>query len=111
MPRLMKLYIHQSLVGVGIATIFVAMLLAMNVGNIWYLATNTTEGPFAVLVLWAHFALLFAGVQFAISVMRLASEDDAPTGGTRIRPRRLVRVTAEAPSRVPRIGKRSLRQR
>ncbi|BBU57555.1 hypothetical protein KU6B_38200 [Mameliella alba] len=79
MPRIIRLYITQSLVGAGIATVFVAGLLVLDVGNLWHLATRTAIGPFAVLLLWVHCAAVFAAAQFAISVMRLGErETSAP---------------------------------
>ena len=105
MPKLIKLYITQSLIGLGIATCFVVLLLAFNVGNLWYLVTHTDVGPFAAFLLWAHFAVLCGGVQFAIRVMRLGHEDDqdtGPRGGTPVA--RPVRV--EATTRVPKVGRK-----
>jgi hypothetical protein len=104
MPRLIRLYILQSLLGVAVATAFVAGLFAFNVGNLWYLVTHTAAGPLAAFLLWAHFAVLFAGVQFAIRVMRMGEEEeteDGPRGGTPVR----LRV---AESSVPRAGRRGL---
>ncbi|MBY6118391.1 hypothetical protein [Mameliella alba] len=75
MPRIIRLYITQSLVGAGLATVFVAGLLVLDVGNLWHLATRTAIGPFAVLLLWVHCAAVFAAVQFAISVMRLGERE------------------------------------
>lgn len=95
MPRLVRLYISQSLIGIGLATVFVALLLVLDVANLWYLVTHTRGGILAAIVLWVHFAAVFAGVQFAISVMRLGEVEDDPEG-PRGGPPEPVRVTAHA---------------
>ncbi len=102
MPRIIRLYITQSLVGAGLATVFVAGLLMSNVGNLWHLVTHTGIGPFAVLLLWVQCAAVFAGAQFAISVMRLGERDGpaAPPRG----PRRPLPV--EVTSHLPRVGRK-----
>lgn len=75
MPRLIRLYITQCLIGFAIAALFVAGFLWFDVARLGYLASHTDAGPFAVLVLWLHLGLVFAGVQFGISIMRLAAKD------------------------------------
>ncbi|WP_305972592.1 MULTISPECIES: hypothetical protein [unclassified Mameliella] len=98
MPRIIRLFITQCLVGAGLATVFVAGLLALDVGNLWHLATHTGIGPFAVLLLWVHFAAVFAAAQFAISIMRLGerkpSASSPPRGPRRPVP---VEVTSQRP--------------
>ena len=85
MPKLVRLYITQSLWGFVIAALFVAGLLWFDVARLGYLATSTPSGPFAVFLLWAHMGLVFAAVQFAIAVMQLgqgdAPDDDGPRRG------------------------------
>jgi hypothetical protein len=105
MPKLVRLYITQSLWGFVIAALFVAGLLWFDVARLGYLATSTPSGPFAVFLLWAHMGLVFAGVQIAIAVMRLgqgdAPDDDGPRRG------RAVSVTLrieERPTTIPRCG-------
>ena len=105
MPRLVRLYISQSLLGFGIAAVFIAGLLWFDVGRLWYLATHADTGPFAVLLLWAHMGFIFAGVQFAIAVMRMAEPPGGGGGPGSLAPPRLIRV--EAHTRVPRSGRKS----
>jgi hypothetical protein len=84
MPKLVRLYITQTLVGFAVAGIFVALLLTLNVANLWHLVTHTSAGPLAVFLLWMFNGIVFSGVQFGISVMRMA-EPEEPGGGLRDR--------------------------
>ena len=83
MPKLVRLYIHQVLIGFAVSAAFVSMLLYANVGNLWHLVTSTSGGLVAVTMLWVFNGIVFAGVQFGISIMRLAREDDQGGGGRR----------------------------
>lgn len=100
MPQLIRLYIVQVLAGFGLAALFVGALLVYNVANLWHLVSTSPVGWIAVAMLFFANGIVFAGVQFAISIMRMA-EEDGPTGGRR-QPRvtgEPVRVTAEAVKR------------
>lgn len=103
MPKLIRLYITQVLIGFGIAAAFVAMLLYFNVANLWHLVSHSEAGLLAVFILWFANGIVFAGVQFAISIMRLKDDDDDQGGGRRDAIRvdmtRLVRVRQEAPAK------------
>ena len=82
MPKLIRLYIINVAIGFGIAAAFVAMLLYFNVANLWYLVTHSEIGWLAVLLLWLANGIVFAGVQFAIVIMKLKdSDNDEPRGG------------------------------
>lgn len=83
MPKLVRLYITQVLIGFGIAAAFVAMLLWFDVAGLWHLVSHDKAGVLAVIVLWFANGIVFAGVQFAIAIMRMAEPDDGPKGGTR----------------------------
>jgi hypothetical protein len=84
MPKLIRLYITQAAIGFGLAGVFVAMLLWFNIANLWHLVTHSDMGLLAVLVLWVSNGVVFGGVQFAISVMRMKDDDDdEPRGGHR----------------------------
>ena len=96
MPDLIKLYIRHSLIGFGIAAIFVAMLLYFNVQNLWTLISHDKSAVLAVFVLWVFNGGLFAAVQFAYAVMNLAEKPDGSGGGGRLR---AVRVDARASAR------------
>lgn len=84
MPKLVKLYIRNVLIGFAIAAAFVAMLLWFNVMNIWHLVTNSEAGVLAVFLLWFMHGIVFAGVQFAWAVMALAEKPNNRRGGTPI---------------------------
>ena len=86
MPRLVRMYITQVLIGFVISAAFVGVLLWFNVMNLWHLVTHSADGILAVILLWVFNGIVFAGVQFAISIMRLKDDDDdEPRGGHRQR--------------------------
>lgn len=86
MPRLIRLYITQVLIGFAISAAFVGMLLWLNVMNLWHLVTQSSEGILAVVVMWVLNGIVFAGVQFSIAIMRMAGANDSgPRGGQRQR--------------------------
>ncbi len=82
MPKLIRLYITQVLVGFAIAAVFVAGLLALNVAHLWDLVRNNDAGLMAVFLLWFMNGIVFAGVQFAWKVMSMAESDDGPRRGS-----------------------------
>lgn len=82
MPRLVSLYIKQVLIGFALSAGFVGMLLYANVGNLWHLISTSDMGWIAVAMLFMFNGIVFAGVQFAIVIMRM-EHDDRPKGGKR----------------------------
>ena len=100
MPKLVQLYIKQVLLGFGLSGLFVGGLLYTNVGNLWHLVTSSDIGLIAVIMLFMANGIIFAGVQFAIVIMRMGHEDDTPKGGKRqpIATDIPVRIAASAPS-------------
>ena len=102
MPKLIRLYIINVAIGFGLAAVFVGMLLWFNIANLWHLITHSEKGWLALLVLWIANGIVFAGVQFAIAVMRMKDDDDdEPRGGHRQRrmQRQPVRVPVRAQTR------------
>jgi len=83
MPRLIRLYIINVIIGFGIAAAFVAMLLYFNIANLWHLVSTSDVGLLAVIILWWSHGIVFAGVQFAIVVMGMKEDDDNGGGGKR----------------------------
>ncbi|MCB1337665.1 MAG: hypothetical protein KDK10_09520 [Maritimibacter sp.] len=101
MPELVRLYIKNVFFGFGLSALFVSALLYANVGNLWHLISTSNVGWIAVVMLVFFNGVVFAGVQFAISIMRMEAQDDDPQGGKRVPvatniPAR-VKVAAEAP--------------
>ncbi len=94
MPKLVRLYIKQILIGFGLSAIFVSALLYTNVANLWHLVTSSEIGWIAVAMLFLFNGLVFAGVQFAIVIMQMEGSDDGPKGG------RKVPVATNIPARV-----------
>ncbi|SDJ92554.1 hypothetical protein [Aliiruegeria lutimaris] len=84
MPKLVRLYIRQVIIGYLLSAVFVTLLLSLNVANLWHLVTHTSGGWIAVAMLFIFNGVVFAGVQFGIAIMRM-SEDDSDAGrGKRI---------------------------
>ncbi|MEC7763972.1 MAG: hypothetical protein VX874_18865 [Pseudomonadota bacterium] len=102
MPKLVSLYIRHVLIGFGLAAVFVAALLWMNVGNLWHLVSTSDVGIMAVIMLFFGNGIVFSGVQFAITVMRMGDDDDAPRGGTRIPVATNIPIRVEATANAPR---------
>ena len=82
MPKLVQLYIRQTLIGFAISAVFVAGLFYFNVANLWHLVTHSPSGFLAAFLLFMFNGIVFSGVQFGIAIMRMA-EDDEPKGGRR----------------------------
>lgn len=82
MPKLVKLYIRQVLIGFGLSAAFVTALLALDVAGLWTLISGSDMGWIAVAMLFFANGIVFAGVQFAIVVNGMA-EDDQSNGGTK----------------------------
>ena len=76
MPKLIRLYIRQVLVGFGISAIFVAMLMWLDVMGLWTLITASDSGWLALFMLWFMNGIVFAGVQFAWTIMAMAERGD-----------------------------------
>lgn len=89
MPALVRLYIVNIAIGIGLGVIFTALLIGFDVANLRHLILASPAGWLAVLMLVFFNSLVFSGVQFAIAIMRMAEPDDRPKGGRRIRVLRL----------------------
>ncbi|MFC3616069.1 hypothetical protein ACFORG_20145 [Lutimaribacter marinistellae] len=82
MPKLIRLYITQVIIGFAIAGAFVGGLLALNVAHLWDLVRNSDAGIFAVFLLWFMNGIVFAGVQFAWKIMSMAEKPGGPRRGS-----------------------------
>ncbi|GGL76098.1 hypothetical protein [Wenxinia marina] len=96
MPSLIRLYVVNCAIGFAVAAALVALLLALNVGNLGHLVTTSPDGLLAILMLWVANGIVFAGVQFGLAVMALGSEDEA-SGGPRGGLRQYVPIRARVP--------------
>ena len=86
MPKLIRLYIVNVLIGFAISALFLGVLLALDVAGLRHLILGTTAGWAAGLLLFFSNGIVFAGVQFAIAVMNLAEDDvQPPRGGLPVR--------------------------
>ena len=93
MPKLVRLYITHTAIGFGIAAVFVAMLVWFDIAGVGRLVLGSDMGLVAALMLWVMNGVVFAGVQFAIAVMRLAEDDTPPRGGL---PQQLIPIKVPA---------------
>lgn len=85
MPKLVRLYIVNVAIGFGLACLFTALLIALDVAHLRHLVLSTQGGWLAVVMMVVFNTIVFAGVQFAIAVMRLAEPEGGSGGGRRIR--------------------------
>ena len=84
LPRLVRLYMRQVAIGFGLSGVFVGLLLGFDVAHLRSLMMATQGGFIAAFMLFFFNGLVFAGVQFAITIMRMADPDDkGPKGGHR----------------------------
>ncbi len=96
MPQLVRLYITNIVIGFALALIFTALLVGLDVGHLRHLVTASgLVGVLAVVMLIVFNTILFAGVQFAIAVMRMAEPNTPPSGG---RPVRVFRARQRVPA-------------
>jgi hypothetical protein len=82
-PKLIRLYIVNVLIGFALALGFVVALVALDVAHLRHLILETSSGPLAFVLLVVSNGIVFAGVQFGIAVMRLAGDEPGPRGGRR----------------------------
>lgn len=93
MPALVRLYIQNVITGFALSAVFVGALLWLDVAHLWHLISTSPQGWIAALMLFVFNGIVFAGVQFAIVIMRM--EDRGTGGGGRKAP-----VPADIPVRV-----------
>lgn len=84
MPKLIRLYIVNVAIGFALSAIFLAAMIVMDVAGLGRLILGSDMGLLAALMIFVFQGVVFAGVQFAIAVMRMAEEDTSqPRGGLR----------------------------
>lgn len=95
MPELIRLYIRNIFFGFLLAVAFTVALVGLDVANLRHLTLETSGGWLALVMLVAFNTIVFAGVQFAIAVMRMAETEGPPSRGNR------APVTPPEPAVVP----------
>lgn len=99
MPKLVRLYIVNVAIGFALAVVFVGLLVALDIANLRHLVLEAEDGWLAGVMMVMFNGVVFASVQFAIAVMRMAEDDSGPKGGLREKakaPTRLVPIAVEA---------------
>ena len=81
MPRLIRLYIRHCAIGFALSAVFVGLLFAFDVANLWTLVSRSDVGLMAAFMLFMGNGIVFAGVQFGITVMHIGEDGDEPRGG------------------------------
>lgn len=76
MPPLVRLYIQQVAIGFALAVVFVGLLMMFDVARLRSLILATQGGWLALFLLVFFNGIVFGGVQFAISIMRMAGRED-----------------------------------
>ena len=100
MPKLIRFYIVNCVIGFAVAGVFTAAVLCFNVANLWHLISGSDIGLMAVAVFWVLNGIVFAGVQFGVAIMFMAEDDDDATGphlGMMIPVRAAAQNTARSP--------------
>ena len=99
MPELVRLYIRSVAFGFGIAVVFTAGVVWLDVAGVGHLILGSDIGWVAALMMVFFNGIIFGAVQFAYQVMGMA-EDDGKGGGHGVRERVgepvLIPVTAKA---------------
>lgn len=75
MPKLVRLYIRQCLAGLALGLAFSMLLVALNVANLGHLVSEVEGGWLAFALLALFNGIVFAGVQFGISIIRMGQDD------------------------------------
>ncbi len=96
MPKLVRLYIRHVIYGFVLSGVFVALLLWQNVGNLGHLVMGSDKGWVAVWMLFIGNGVVFAGVQFAFVIMRMAEPEKRPPSGGRRQRAAIAPVPAKA---------------
>lgn len=86
MPTLIRHYIRQVLLGFGLSAMFVAGLIALDVAGLRHLVLGSRSGWLAGGLLWLFNGLVFAGAQFAVSILLMSDQGTDGGSGRRLRP-------------------------
>jgi hypothetical protein len=95
MPKLIRFYIVNCIIGFALAAAFTGAILWLNVANLWHLISTSDIGLMAVIVFWILNGIVFAGAQCTVAILLMTEkedEDDGPRGGRAVP----VRVAAQS---------------
>lgn len=99
MPKLLQFLLVHALIGFGVAGVFVAALILLDVGGFATLTARSDVASLAIAVLTFFLGLTFASVQMGVAVMLLPKDGGpGPRGGSRL-PAVLVPAYARARAR------------
>ncbi|MCC5962783.1 MAG: hypothetical protein JJU09_06615 [Rhodobacteraceae bacterium] len=76
MPKLIKVYLQQIAIGFALSALFTALLVYFDVVGLRGLLLGSSDGLLGLFLIFFFNGLVFAGVQFAIRIMRMGYEDD-----------------------------------
>ena len=83
MPELVRVYIRNIIMGAVLSVAFITLLLVFNVANLRHLILTSDIGYIAIALLFVFNTVVFSGVQFGITIMRMAEDETPPGGGKR----------------------------
>lgn len=95
MPFLVRFLARHAAIGIGVATVFVGLLVAFDVARLGTLLFTSEDGLLAIIVLTLALGVTFGSVQMGFAVMLMSDTDDIG-GGRKARLTRLVPRFARA---------------
>lgn len=98
LPFLVRFLVGHAVAGIGVAVLFVSLMVAFDIARLGTLLWGSPDGALAVAVLTLALGVTFGSVQMGFAVM-LLPRDDEPPGGRRARLLRLVPRPARTPAR------------
>ena len=75
MPDLVRLYIRQCLLGLALGIVFSMLLVILNIANLGHLVGEVQSGWLAFGLLCVFNGIVFAGVQFGMTIIRMDKDD------------------------------------
>lgn len=75
MPELVHLYIRQCLMGLALGIVFSMLLVTLNIANLGHLVGKVDGGWLAFSMLCLFNGIVFAGVQFGITIIRIGKDN------------------------------------
>lgn len=80
MPRLVQLFLISTLIGYGLAGVFLGLVLWFDIAHLGHLILEVDGGWFAGAIFVVLTGNVFAAVQVGISVMRGVDAGEPPEG-------------------------------